>query len=242
MQVENLNQFQESINLFYASRLIIVERDISNMLRVLVGRPDYFQIIGECAKAAIFKGEYKRAISSSTNVEKFLLPNSDCKIVSLVTGLLFEFDKNNISIVDFVTSFFPADKPHESYIKFCDNIIKPFEKSFKNIYLGLIDSGETESTEVPEGLIPLVDKAKEDCDYWLRKMIDTIIGDNSIPESLRNDSLKLLHGLLYVLDINNPVLINIVWTGVDRTLSNVSSCYRELRELEQILKSYGAIG
>jgi len=237
----NLNAFKGCINAFYSSRLILIDNPISSILKTLVGRTDYFQIIGECAKASLFSTEYKKAISVGVDGKKFYLPDSDSRIVSLVTGLLFEFDKNNISVIDFVTSYFPAKKPHESYIQFCDNVIRPYEKSFNNLYLGIVSNEE--ATEVTDNtkMAPLIDKAKEDCDYWLRTMLDTIIGDNSITERLRADSIKMINGLLYVLEMNSPMLVNIVWTGLDRTLSNVASCYRELRELELILRNYGAI-
>lgn len=238
----NLKAFEECTNAFYSSRLILIDKPISSLLKVLVGRTDYFEIISNCAKASLFSTEYNKAISVGYEGKKFLLPDSDSRIISLVTGLLFEFDKNNISVIDFLSSYFPAKKPHESYIKFCESVIRPYEKSFKNLYLGIISRDE-EETEKAENisLVPLIDKAKEDCDYWLRTMLDTVIGDNSIDERLRADSIRMINGFLYVLELNNPMLLNIVWTGLDRTLSSVSSCYRELRELELVLRNYGAI-
>ena len=72
-------------------------------------------------------------------------------------------------------------------------------------------------------------------------MADAVIGENDINETLRKDSLKMLNGFLHALNNNNPIFIDIVWTGLFYTLSQVNSVYRELRELELILKKYGAI-
>jgi hypothetical protein len=72
-------------------------------------------------------------------------------------------------------------------------------------------------------------------------MIDSVIGDNSINERLRQDALKMLNGFLHILDLNDPIITSITWTGLNYTLSDVNAVYRELRELELLLKKYGAI-
>lgn len=239
---EDLKIFQDSINFFYSSRLILIEKPISHLLSVLVSRPDYFSVIGECAKTASFKVEYKKAVLHTNSSEKkFFLPKSDTQIVSLVVGLFFEFDKAIISPTDFINTFFESPKPHDSYVKFCDNILKPFEQSFKNLYIGVTASPPSDSASRDLQNTSIPDKTKEECAYWIRKMIDSVLGDNSIPETLRKDCMKLLKGFLYVLEGNDPIILEIVWIGLYHTLKQVNNCFREIKELQVLLESYGAI-
>lgn len=239
---KDLILFQESINLFFSSRLILVEKPISNILKILVSRPDYFSIIGECARTAPFKSEYKKALShSNSNEVRFSLPKTDMQIVSLIVGLLFEFDKSTISPTDFITNFFPGPKPHDSYIKFCDNIIRPLEISFKNLYLGVFVTPPNESPSAPAVNATIPDKTKEECYYWINIMIDSVIGDNSIPETIRKDCLKLLKGFLHVMDYNDPIVLEAIWIGLYHTLVKSNNCLREIKELELILDKFGVI-
>lgn len=236
-----LQQFDERINACYNSRLILVDKPISELLKTLVSRQDYFSILRDAAKTASFSSEFQKSCIMTSDGKRFVLPPSDARIVSLVIGLLFEFDKGNLSIVDFVTTFFPSEHTHDSYIQFCRNILIPFSESFSRLITGEkvpIDFNLTIDTNQTK---PLIDKVREDCDYWIRIMIDSVIGDNSISETLRKDSLKMLNGFLHILEINDPIVTNIVWTGLSYTLTNVNKIYRELRELELLLKTYGAI-
>ncbi|HQC54644.1 MAG TPA: hypothetical protein PKX91_02855 [Clostridia bacterium] len=236
-----LQQFDEKIDACYNSRLILVDKPISELLKTLVSRQDYFSVLRDAAKTASFSNEFQKSCIMTSEGKKFLLPTSDTKIVSLVTGLLFEFDKGNLSIVDFVTSFFPSAHPHGSYIQFCKNVLLPFSDSFSRLMKGEPPHADVNLTLDTNTRSPLVDKVKEDCDYWIRIMIDSVIGDNSINERLRQDALKMLNGFLHILDLNDPIITSITWTGLNYTLSDVNAVYRELRELELLLKKYGAI-
>jgi len=240
---KDLVMFQESINLFFSSRLILIEKPISNILNILVSRPDYFSIIGECARTAPFRSEYKKALfHNNSNEARFSLPKSDIQIVSLIVGLLFEFDKSNISPTDFINNFFPDVKPHDSYVKFCDCIIRPLEISFKNLYLGVAINPSSE-VSAPEPTITssIPDKTKDECSYWINLMIDSVIGDNFISETLRNDCLKLLKGFLHVIDNDDPIILDAMWIGLYHTLIKANNCLREIKELQLLLEKFGVI-
>ncbi|MBO5775801.1 MAG: hypothetical protein J6R35_00340 [Clostridia bacterium] len=236
-----LNKFNEGLNAFYGSRLIIADRVISGFLQTLAQEPEFMAIIADCARTADFKQEYSHAIVNDENGLAFRLPVNKRHIVALVTGLLFQFDSNDISIIEFVRKFYPAEASHESYIAFCDNVLKPYGEAFRSVYLGEDQNGEVSSSAIDTPEKPFNDKAKEETDYWLTLALDNVVADNTFVDSHRHDATTMIKGLMYATELANPILIKLCWIGLKYVLGSRKSTYRELKEVESILITYGVI-
>lgn len=238
MQQENiLDLFNQKINSFYSSRLIIIDKQISELLQILVSKEEYLKIVVESAEAYDYSIELKNATSSETTL-MFTMPHSRRKIVSLVTGLLYEFDNKTKNVVDFITSFYPAETTHASYIKFLDNIISPFAHAFT-----MLITTENDVLEVvaDKPIQNLNDLAKEQCGYWLTQLSDTLLANNKIDEQTRDDALELIRGLYYVLELQDANLIKYVWIGLKNVLREDKSCVREMQEINSMLFNFGLI-
>lgn len=235
-----IKKFNDAINSFYTARLIIVERNIGRLLELIASTPELYGVIAECAKSANYQAEYKKAVSRDGVGGYFNLPANRRQLISLITGLLYEFDNKTLSIVDFVTGYFPGETSHESYLTFCEKVITPYAEAFRYMLEG--EPGEISGVLSEElSIIPFPDKAKEDADFWLRSLLDIIVGDNSISESERREIVTMIKGLLYVLDTRNPMLIKIVWIGLKNTVGGRKVGFREMKETEMVLMSYGVI-
>ena len=236
-----LLKFNECINAFFNSRLIIVDRTIADFLSTVVSTPELMQIVTECVRTTNFDRELNNAMERDNLGMRFRLPHNKRHVIALVTGLLTEFDRKNMSIVDFVTKFYPADASHTSYMSFCEEVLRPYADAFRALLIGE-DPDESKATVADErSARPLNDKAKEDADYWLRTLIDAVIAMNDIPEDYRREAVTMIKGLLYALDLGNPILIKLVWIGLKNTLGLYNLCMRELKEIETILLNYGVI-
>lgn len=237
----NLNKFNEGLNAFYGSRLIIVDRTISAFLQTLATEPEFMAIIADCARTTNFKQEYTHAIVNDENGLSFRLPTNKRHIIALVTGLLYQFDSNDISIIEFVRKFYPAEASHDSYLTFCDNVLKPYGEAFRAVYMGEEQDGHASTTvaDIPEK--PFNDKAKEETDYWLTLALDNVVADNTFTDSHRSDASTMIKGLMYATELANPVLIKLCWVGLKYVLGSRKSTYRELKEVESILITYGVI-
>lgn len=238
-QKDTIDLFNKVITSFYSSRLIIVDKNISQLLKTLVENKNLFKVLTECVNAYNYEIEYQNAITSNEIRPVFLLPHSRRKTIALVCGLLYEFDNKTKNIIDFVTSFYPAETTHESYIKFLDNVITPFAHSFTMLL--------TTSYEIPEiHLIKeadelLNDQAKEQCTYWLNQLSNSIIASNKIYESVRSDALELIKGMFHVLELQQISLIRYIWIGLKNTIKEEKLCTREIQEISSILYNYGVI-
>ena len=242
MNTQNtIEQFQSMIAEFYKSRLIVVEVVISSFLERLVKTPALYAVVEDATRRANYEAQYSRAVTRDSLGCYFTLPANKRQTVSLVTGLLFDFDRYNLSIVEFVTKFFPSATSHGSYLAFCDNVIKPYGEAFT----ALLAESEPQMIRVAEEndapLLPFAEKAKEDADYWLKALLDTLTGDNHLEEDLRREAVTVVKGMLSVLELGNPMLIKVVWIGLKHTLGTYSCGLRELKEIETILRTYGVI-
>ena len=111
----NLQKFNDTLNAFYSSRLIIVDKAISDFLKALASDESYMSVIADATKTSDYRQEYKNAIVTDENGVSFRLPTNKRHVVSLVVGLLLEFDKKDLSIIEFVRKFYPAEVSHDSY-------------------------------------------------------------------------------------------------------------------------------
>ncbi len=236
----NLQKFNDATNAFYSSRLIIVDKVISDFLKTLVSDESYMYVIADATKTSDYRQEYQNAIVNDGNGISFRLPMNKRHVVSLVVGLLLEFDKKDLSIIEFVRKFYPAEASHDSYLAFCEYVIKPFADAFKSLYLGEDDVySSTTIADLEEK--PFNEKAKEDSDYWLRLAIDGIMSDNTLSGEKRKDFITMIKGLMYVTELQNPLLIKLNWLGIKYAFGDLKSVHRELKEVEIILINYGVI-
>ncbi|MBQ8178536.1 MAG: hypothetical protein IJ033_05005 [Clostridia bacterium] len=237
----NLDKFSHSLNAFYSSRLIIVDKTISDFLKMLAQDNGYMQIVADSARTSSFKQEFQKAIVNDENGLSFRLPMNRRHLITLVVGLLFEFDRKDISVIEFVRKFYPMEASHDSYMAFCDNIIKPFGEAFKALYLGHEEDEHASVTVADMEEKPFNDKAKEECDYWLNLIMGGMLEDSSFTKQEQKDALTMIKGMSYVTELANPLLIKLVWIGLKNTLGHRKSIYRELKEIETILINYGVI-
>ena len=237
---QNIQKFNDAINAFYSSRLIIVDKAIAEFLKTIASDNSFMEVLADATKTADYRQEYQKAIVNDVNGLSFRLPMNKRHVIALVVGLLLEFDRKDLSIIEFVRKFYPAEASHDSYLAFCEQVIKPFSEAFKSVYLGEEETYST-STIADREEKPFNDKAKEETDYWLRLVIDGIMSDNSFTNVERKDFITMIKGLMYVTELANPLLIKLNWLGIKYSLGTRKSIYRELKEVETILINYGVI-
>jgi len=236
-----LDFLREAERNFYDSRIILVERVIARYLQSLTECRELLAVLEDCAKGANYPAEYKKAISRDGVGSYFIMPQGTKQVISLVSGLLYEFDSGALSIVDFVTKFFPSDASQDSYRLFCERLIAPYFDAFVRRLKGEPEAVSETLAEKTQRPFSFPDKVKEDCDHWLKALLDIVTGDNGTPEDRRREYAEMIKGMLYVLEGRNPLLIKFVWIGLKNTLGYYRPGRRELAEIKTILTVYGVL-
>lgn len=228
-------KFDECIAAFYSSRLVIVERTIGVLLKNLASDPELMHVVGESASSTSYPSEYALATEGGV----FKMPATGNKrVVGLTVGLLLQFDKHELSVIDFVTRYFPAPTSHESYTAFLDAVIRPFHKAFIALLNGENAIAVTEGApEVRDESLP--DNVKEEIAFWLKSLMQQVFLSDGADEGVRSDASDALKGMMYTLEFDNPLLIKVVWIAVRYTLGALNMGFRELNSIFEILRNYG---
>lgn len=236
-----IKQFNASINRFFTSRIIIADEVIAQYLMLVADTPVLLDIIADAMTHANYAAESARAISPKDFPGRFVMPENRNKVITLVTGLLYQFDMRERSIVEFVTEYFPDPGSHRAYLSFCETVIAPYAEAMLYALRGEPAIINTAEIEEDIALIPFPEKAREDAENWMRALLEAVQGDNTLAELDRQDALTMVKGMLYVLDMRSTVLIKITWVGLKNTLGYYKPGIRYLKELQTLLTNYGVI-
>jgi hypothetical protein len=123
----NVDRFVASINDMLASKYILIDRKISDILLAIADTRDVYNVIAQCMVNFDFKSEWK--LATSTNVMK--LPNTNEKRISFIFCLLNNIDDKNLDATTVLERYFSYDSTVSPYDLFCKNIIV----EFKNLVL-----------------------------------------------------------------------------------------------------------
>ena len=228
------DKFDQCIKAICDSKLIIVDRAFSNLLRTLVITPEYLHVVREAASTTSFSSEMQKC----TETGEFVLPKSNKSAVALTVGLLLEFDKRKISVTDFVTKYFPDSTSNGCFQKFIETVIKPFARAFRSLLNGENAIAVTEGApEVRDESLP--DNVKEEIAFWLKSLMQQVFLSDGADEGVRSDASDALKGMMYALEFDNPLLIKVVWIAVRYTLGALNMGFRELNSIFEILRNYG---
>lgn len=226
------DKFDQCIKAICDSKLIIVERAFSNLLRTLVITPEYLHVVREAASTTSFSSEMQKC----TETGEFVLPKSNKSAVALTVGLLLEFDKRKISVTDFVTKYFPDSTSNGCFQKFIETVIKPFARAFRSLL-----NGENaiigERDEITPSVIP--EPEKEEVETWLKTLLTEVYATDRLDEDSRRDLTDMIKGTLYVLEFDNPILMKVAFMGLSYALGYYNMGSRELNAVKEILVTYG---
>lgn len=140
---------QQEYNKLYAaykeiegSKLILIEKSVSKLLRVIAQNDGLYNLIAETVLGFNFDKEFALVLKE----EEFNLPSSPDKIIALVFCILNEIDNGKISAISFIKGAF-NNSSEEGYSKFCTKIVEPFILAIKET-IGAEDAPvETEEHE-----------------------------------------------------------------------------------------------
>ena len=120
----NIDKFITSIDSMVASKYILVDRKISDVLLSIADTREVYNTIAECMINFDFQTEWQKAIAGQI----FKLPETDEKKVSFIFCMLNNIDDKNINITAILDRYFSYDKNISSYDNFCKLIIVEFKR------------------------------------------------------------------------------------------------------------------
>ncbi|MBQ9369971.1 MAG: hypothetical protein IJU10_02730 [Clostridia bacterium] len=231
--------FDEAVKALINSNFIITQKPITDLLRCLVFSDKLQAFVSECLRGVDYEAELASAIAKTETGYAFILPKSNKRIIALVTGLLSDFDKGDRSLTTFIREFYPAPDNNQRYKLFCDNVLMPYHRAFRQSFLYDIDNADTAYGD--EGAKVIGEAALEQAAGILSALRTIFLGDNKLSEKKRADLIYLTDGLYYSLEKGDARIIKTVWTGMKLALAGIKKAEKKFSELTEFLALYALL-
>lgn len=232
------------INDISISGLIFSNKTIKNFLFESARNKVLNKMFKECSENAQYSIEFTTAANYMPNGSMFILPKSPIKIICLVTGVLFEFDKGTLSLNKYLKDFFKADLINDSFNLFTSKVLTQYKTSIKQYLEGYEEEDEEEVRKIKEDkkdykLVP--ELVKEQIEPIIISIRDTIKFDNDIQEDERDDLLEIIKGFIYSLDRFSTAVINPLFISLKRLLPNSKEYQKHIKAINEIFEQYGIL-
>ena len=231
--------FDEAVTALINSNFIITQKPITDLLRCLMFSDLLHAFVIECKKGVDYEAELTAAVRQNETGYAFLLPKSNKRIIALVTGLLRDFDMGTRSLTSFMRDFCPAQDNGDRYKIFCENILLPYKKAFRQSFLYDIDS--TDQGSEPEQRVVINETVLESSAPLFSALRTVFLGDNKLTQKKREDLIFLTDGLYYALEKGDVKMIKTVWTGLKLVLSGYKKAERKFSDISEFLALYALI-
>ena len=231
--------FDEAVTALINSNFIITQKPITDLLRCLIFSDQLRAFITECKKGVDYESELTAAVGQNETGYVFILPKSNKRIIALVTGLLRDFDTGTRSLTSFMRDFCPAPDNNDRYKLFCDNVLLPYKKAFRQSFLYDIDS--TEQGSEPEQRAVISETVLESGAPLFAALRTVFLGDNKLSQKKREDLIFLTDGLYYALEKGDVKMIKTIWTGIKLALSGYKKAERKFSDISEFLALYALI-
>ncbi len=220
-----------------SAQIILCQRTIKRMLKYIASNEELKFITSHCNGLASYSTLLSEA-SKGNNALAFALPSDPHKVICLVTGILFNIDRENIDFLSFLKTNFASNQAIGQFGEFCDYVMVGYVDAFEVLLLE--DSLIVNVDEAPiSATIPpaLIDKLSP----FILAISEQILIDKSINECKREESLAVLEGICYVLEHGNSVLIKSMWIGLKYTINTSKVHASHLKGMENILSEFGLL-
>ena len=239
MTNENVGQayniFRQKCQAIIDSQYLMSSSQIMGLLRYLAGTPCIMEFLAKCNQGLDYRTEFNEAASGVT----FKLPQSKKRIVTLVTGMLFDIDRQTLNFTSFLIKFYGnPDDYEESYRLFCKSVLVPYMDAFGMI---LKDEVEEENDISPDKSGIIDESVKEQIYPYISAVKELVVQDSTLKDKKRQEFLTMLDGFHYVIEIFNCKMIEVVWIGLKSVMSSYRPVQSFIKSLESILSAFAII-
>lgn len=219
----------------------LTEAVLDELLDYIEDNPILINVVKDATKDFNYYKIIKEAEYGYDNNFYLKMPEEDGAKIALTVGVLHDFREGVSNITNFVSKFYKDKNIEQSHKKFYEGAIIPFCRAFINM---LTEENETEGEKLIETVnhIECFPKsAKSEIKFWIREVIEIIAIDKSLSQEDRQDYATLLEGFDYVLERDDMVLLELLWTANKRVLKSYKKGKMPLREIDNIVKRYKII-
>ncbi len=216
-------------------RYVMSGNTIAALLKYIASQPVLLAAIERCNYGFGYANALDTALAGGT----FKLPLGSRKIVALITGLLFEFDRGSVNMHNFIKTYYRSSDIGVSFDMFCTSVITPYCMAFNNVLSG--DDDDLDSGEIVDDNRPVRAGVKEQIIPLIISLTELVAADNTLDEECKEEYFTMLDGLYYSFELSRSKMIKVVWTGMNALMRDYKSAGAYLRGIHEILERYSVI-
>lgn len=230
---EALESFNSLANSFFNSHLLLVQQNISLLLKTVAYYDYLLGLIKDCNEGSHFESEYRQNLTERGVV----LPTSMRRIIAFITNLLYKMDKEQCA-TDIILRQFPSSDKNESYKRFLNEIMLPYIDAV-NGYFDLSElPKEPAFDETQEE--PYSERIGEKLSGSLKQIRDEILSAK-LTENERADLFFVVDSFLYLIVFRDVALIRLGYYTLRKSLTEKKICEAKLLEIKNFLSEYNVI-
>lgn len=220
-------------------RFIMSTNAISSLLRYVARNEESIKFLEECNNKYDYRTEFKSAINIIGSSKFFKIPDNPYKAVSLIMGLLYDIDRENINLTAFLKEYFDYGDVDDNYVEFCKQIIIPLQLAYgamcREERVVIEDIGEDERTK------PLTEAIGEQILPYMISLSEMIGSDNNFSSQKRQEYLDILEGMCYAIEQGSTKWLKFMWIAVKNTFMQYKLAASTLNGIRSLLITYGVI-
>ena len=247
MSTNEIAYFTDSVNTLIEGKLILIDKHIAQVLKCVAMSKTMCHVLSETLQTMSYATEFSRARVTWTRsdgvVESSLkLPQDRNRLFAFVVCLLMEVDSGRRNILDFLKEYYNEPNNDLSYVKFSEEVLKPFKKAGEAIL----------STIEPELVnVVAVEKAERyfraEKIYIETDVLEQILGEMEQVRLLIN-SLSLSEGETYefetanecfenALYLKNPKILSISYLAYKNTVLRYAETVAHLQKIAELISN-----
>lgn len=198
--LQDVNPFIEACDKMVASKFIMIDKRISDVLKSIAKSQPVFELVKECMINFNFDREWKKATSK---IGTMLPPDEPHKFVAFVFSMLNCMDDKKISASELLSKYFTKSESNNGpYYEFCEMFIV----RFKNVVINKI-LNKSEDVIVRKQINP-VDFDKEVLSrlaFLIKDLKDYIQGMKRLKKSqiTKGELLEIVNALYFAVKNND---------------------------------------
>lgn len=234
---EEFKALKNACNEFMNSKLILIEKSISNILKTIAKGGQIYNCLAEEIVGYNFSAEYESVLRSGS----FDLVLSENKMVPFAFHLLNEMDNGNIDIFGFIKQIFGEDN-QKAYIDFGAIVIKNFESGIEELLEVRFAENEVEVEEDPEQQNPMLDEAFLDrIKFVIENIMNGLSDKKLLKHKLRGDINTLCVSILLCIAHAEDIGLLGLVLGLKHMLKKIKMFKNDIKELELIIDAFNQL-
>ncbi len=234
---DELYSLQKACDEFVNSKLILIEKSISNILKTVAKGGQIYNVLAEEIVGYNFSAEYESVLRSGS----FDLVLSEKKMVPFAFNLLNEMDNGNIDIFNFIKKIF-GDDSQKAYLNFGDVVIKNFESGIEELLEARFVENEVEVEDEPEQQNPMLDEAFLDrIKFVIENIMNGLADKKLLKHKLRGDINTLCVSILLCIAHSEDIGLLGLVIGLKHMLSKIKPFKNDVKELGLIIDAFNEL-